>query len=218
LAITGTLFIVDWGKMSAVEFVDYLNQSVGDPIVIATAIGLFTLVLEDAATMAGAIAASLGMAPVSMVLTALYVGILAGDIGLYGAGRLAGSYAWAQKFSAQFASTEAGHWADDNAVALLFGARFAPGLRLPTYVAAGMMRVPFRKFAATIAVAGAIWTPLLFSLAFWFGAELDSQMDSFRWIAPMILIFLVLFGPRAYRGLAKAWRHLWRPAEGSLRQ
>ena len=51
--------------------------------------------------------------------------------------------------------------------------------------AAGFIGVSFKKFAATILLAGAIWTPALFGLAYWFGNELENQIGAFRWIAPL---------------------------------
>ena len=54
------------------------------PWAIAIAIVLATFVLEDVATIAAAFLAATGAVPPMVALSALFVGIFAGDLGLYG--------------------------------------------------------------------------------------------------------------------------------------
>ena len=49
--------------------------------------------------------------------------------------------------------------------------RFTPGLRLPTYLAAGLLRTSFPAFAGYFLLAAAIWTPLLVGATAFFGAR-----------------------------------------------
>src|SRR5581483_6170508 len=53
-----------------------------------------TLILEDAATVLAAMQASTGGIPIWLALVSLYVGIVAGDLGLYGLGRLCAMAPW----------------------------------------------------------------------------------------------------------------------------
>jgi hypothetical protein len=64
--------------------------------------------------------------------------------------------------------------------------RFTPGLRLPTYLAAGFLRIPFRDFARYLALAVAAWTPLLVGMAVLFG-------DRLLRAAPVPAVLLLLF-------------------------
>jgi membrane protein DedA with SNARE-associated domain len=48
--------------------------------------------------------------------------------------------------------------------------RFTPGLRLPTYIGAGLLKLPMRDVVPPLAIGSALWTPLLVGLAAVFGA------------------------------------------------
>jgi membrane protein DedA with SNARE-associated domain len=48
--------------------------------------------------------------------------------------------------------------------------RFTPGLRLPTYLGAGLLHLPMRTVIPPLAAGSALWTPLLVGLAALFGA------------------------------------------------
>jgi hypothetical protein len=60
-------------------------------------------------------------------------------------------------------------------LAVVFLSRFTPGLRLPTYVAAGALGDRFWRFFLYFALAAAIWTPLLVGATILFGATLLQQ-------------------------------------------
>ena len=52
---------------------------------------------------------------------------------------------------------------------LLPQARFIPGSRVIAYVTAGVLRIKFPRFAASLAIAAAVWTPILVSIAYFAG-------------------------------------------------
>lgn len=136
-----------------------------------SAAGLFfvfffgTFVSEDAACLLAGTAAASGRIGFALALTSCFLGIFAGDVLLFGAGRLLGRKALDNRFVRRFVSgrsaAKASAWLENNAGTAVFMSRFVPGLRLPTYIAAGALRTNLAKFTAYFLLASAIWTPIL---------------------------------------------------------
>ena len=88
--------------------------------------------------------------------TACFLGIWLGDAGLYALARFAGRgwferSSW-RKFSPQVARSE--KWFAERGAPILIFSRFVPGTRLPTYLAAGFLRVPAGRFLLITGVGG----------------------------------------------------------------
>jgi hypothetical protein len=85
--------------------------------------------------------------------------------------------------------------------------RFIPGARLPTYLAAGFLRVPFGRFLWITGSAVAVWTSLIFGLAVFIGPSLLGWLR--RWssggwalLAAIVLVFgAVRLGQSVIRGI-----------------
>jgi membrane protein DedA with SNARE-associated domain len=102
-------------------------------------------------------------------------GTFACDVLLYLAGRWAGRPALARaplKWLVNEAAVErSSAWFERRGAWVIAASRFAPGTRLPTYFAAGMLRTSFTRFTFYFAVACAVWTPLLVALSALVGGE-----------------------------------------------
>lgn len=124
-----------------------------------------TFVSEDAACLLAGTAAANGRVGFAFAVTACFLGIFAGDVLLFGMGRLLGNRALDNRFVKRFISeksaSKAAAWLENNAATAVFVSRFITGMRLPTYLAAGALRTGFAKFAAYFLLASAIWTPIL---------------------------------------------------------
>lgn len=124
-----------------------------------------TFVSEDAACIAAGTAAAHGQISLAAAMAACFLGIFAGDMALYGIGRIAGARIFHNSLLRRVVSdatrTKASNWLVKNGASAVFLSRFVTGLRLPTYLAAGAMRADARKFAAYFLLASGIWTPLL---------------------------------------------------------
>lgn len=165
------------------------------PWMIAIAIILATFVLEDVATIAAAFLAATGEVPPMVALTALFVGIFAGDLALYGLGAVARTRAWARRLIGERRMAKGRSWLKRRYISALIGARFMPGFRLPTYTASGFLGLPFWPFAGVAAGAGMIWTSVVFSLVFFFGIMMVEHLGVWRWALAAALLVLVLAGP-----------------------
>jgi membrane protein DedA with SNARE-associated domain len=178
------------------------------PLAIALAIVLATFVLEDVATIAAALLAATDTVAPGIALSALFVGIFAGDLGLYGLGAAARTRDWARKLIGERRMAKGRAWLRRRYVWALLSARFMPGFRLPTYTASGFLGLPFAPFAGVAAGAGLIWTTLVFSLVFFFGLMIVEELGLWRWALAALLFVLMLTGPVIAERLA-------RPAENA---
>lgn len=99
-------------------------------------------------------------------------------------------------------------------LALIFG-RHILGLRVPLTVAAGVLRVPYRVFAASVAISSAGWAAIWLALGVRFGARVAEFLHFHRWAyvaIPLafwvIVVAYALFhrGRRLQRSLEKPFR------------
>ena len=135
-----------------------------------------TLASEDLTCVAAGVLIAQGKLSFAEGVLACLAGIFAGDVLLFLAGRLAGRRALRWPLVARFLSPErverAAKWLERRGLAVIFLSRFTPGLRLPTYFAAGLLPTTFSSFAAYFFLASATWTPAVVGAAAVFGQEL----------------------------------------------
>jgi membrane protein DedA with SNARE-associated domain len=130
-----------------------------------TALFFATFVSEDAACIAAGTLAASGAISLPFAIASCFLGIVAGDIGLYWIGRVFGrrlmSFTIAKRFVSENALARGSQWLERRGASAVFLSRFVTGLRLPTYLAAGFLRTSFGRFTFYFILAAAIWTPLL---------------------------------------------------------
>src|SRR6266705_4237876 len=162
---------------------------------LALLIFLATFIYEDGATLlAATLSASGGLDPWIGLLTT-FLGIWLGDMGLYGLGssfgRRTAQSPWLQKYLRPESIAKAEGWFAKHGSLALVMSRAIPGSRLPLYVAAGALRLPFRLFAKTTAVCSAVWVSVIFAI--WrFIPRTSSDHQKFL---PWLITALVLFAP-----------------------
>jgi membrane protein DedA with SNARE-associated domain len=98
-------------------------------------------------------------------LISCFVGIVAGDLGLWLIGRLMGvgllHCSWLGRLLPRQGRDELGAWFDRHGPAAVLAVRFLPGARLPLYLAAGFLGRDAARFALWVVLAALLWTPLL---------------------------------------------------------
>ena len=167
--------------MLTLQLTHWIAATARHPVLDALALIGGTFILEDAATVIGAAQAQAGDVPVWVALLALYVGIVVGDLGLYGLGALAARLRWARRLIPEEATTHGRAWLSGRLSRVVFISRFLPGARLPAYTACGFLGASFGRFAATSVVATLVWTTLLFSISMHVGAVLEETLGIWRW-------------------------------------
>jgi len=181
-----------------------------------------TLVSEDLTCIGAGLLIAQGRIGFASATIACFAGIFIGDLLLYLAGRWLGRPAlekrplkWFVKSSSVESAT---HWFEARGARVIFLSRFLPGLRLPTYVAAGILHMRVSVFALYFLLAGALWTPILVGCAALAGQRALDFLNSFeRWALPAFLLFALailsiqrlivpLFSYRGRRLLIASWR------------
>jgi membrane protein DedA with SNARE-associated domain len=156
-----------------------------------------TFILEDAATVVTAMQVQDGAMPLQIGLFSLYAGIVLGDLGLYGVGRLAASVPWFERFIPARRRDMGRDWLNGRLARVILVSRFLPGLRLPTYTTCGFLRTSFLIFALTAIVATLIWTSLLFFISMKLGRYIIAYLGAWRW-AGIAVFCIVLLGASRY--------------------
>ncbi|AHI25770.1 hypothetical protein BGC31_04900 [Komagataeibacter xylinus] len=172
----------------------YLMAAGASPFMQGLAIIIGTFILEDAATIMTAMQVRTGHVDVTVALVALYIGIVVGDMGLYGMGRLAALWPPARKWITLPGGAREGQWFDRNVFRIVFISRFVPGARLPLYTACGFFRARFGLFCIAAVLATLIWTSMLFLVSLRVGQFLIDHLGTWKWagMAGFILtIFLI---------------------------
>ena len=160
---------------------EWLSLHGHDPAVQGVLILLGTFVLEDAATILAAMDVQVGQVTLAVALLSLYLGIVLGDLGLYGLGRLASATPWARRWAPADRFQYSRDWLQEHVVKIVFVSRFLPGARLPTYTACGFFRASFGSFALAAIGATLIWTTLLFGVSLHLGRYLAEHLGVWRW-------------------------------------
>jgi len=188
--------------MLSAEFTDMLGAASGSRWLQAGAIIVGTFILEDAATLLAAMQVATGGVSLGVALGALYTGIVLGDLGLYGLGRLSVTNAWARRLVPQRRRDMGREWASRRMIPIVLVTRFVPGLRLPTYTTLGYLRAPVRRFALAAILATLIWTSGLFFISMRLGLVMMRYLGIWRWaglaVFCLLLIIVGRFATRLY--------------------
>ena len=146
---------------------------------------------------------------------ACIVGIYVGDLLLYFAGRWIGRpiVRWKplRKMLTPQKLDRASEWLSERGALVVILSRFTPGLRLPTYVAAGLLKTHFWTFACYFLVAATLWTPVLVGAA----ALLGKSLPHLAFLGPALLLLAAPF--RKILSARPLW-HTWRRAIGWIRR
>lgn len=141
------------------------RAGMAEPWVVALALALTTLLVEDLAIAAGVAVAAQGSLSWGASFAAVAGGIAAGDVGLYALGLAATRVGWLQRrLPAPRVEGARGVLVRRLPSAVLL-ARVIPGLRLVTYTASGFLRVPLAPFCAWVVLAVTLWTAGLYALS-----------------------------------------------------
>ena len=186
--------------------VSHLLEAAGhSPLLQGGAIIIGTFILEDAATAAAALSVQSGVVPFPVALISLYLGIVLGDLGLYGMGHLAAAFPWAARLVPAPRQERGKAWLDRHVFKVVFISRFLPGARLPTYTACGFLGANLTQFTLAAIGATLIWTSALFLVSLRVGKFLLEQAGTWRWVGALgFLVVIVVAGRIAAKVQEKA--------------
>ena len=136
---------------------DFITAVLGQPLLLGVLLALATFVTEDGTLILGSQLLGTGQAGADVIVTALVLGILVGDIGLYGLGYGARRNKAIRRFIPLKAARGFKRWITGRETLVLFASRFMPGTRLPTYVTFGFLKLSLVRFSIVMAVAAIVW-------------------------------------------------------------
>ncbi|MBI5445785.1 MAG: VTT domain-containing protein, partial [Deltaproteobacteria bacterium] len=173
-----------------------ISSLAGLPLAQGLLVAVLTLVLEDPVTIGSGLLVASGRLGHWVAFAGLSAGIAVGDTGLYLLGRLARGPVGQWRFLRQAQAAGAGEWLEQNVAATVLVSRFVPGMRLPTYLGAGLLRVPAWKFLAAAVAASLLWTTSLLGLTIGVGRVALRNAGPLRAPLGVGLVALAFFGPR----------------------
>jgi membrane protein DedA with SNARE-associated domain len=144
-----------------------------------------TFVLEDIAVLGAALLVVNSMVTLPWAAASSFAGIWIGDFGLYVIARHFGrpvfERSWFKRLIGKkidLARSEG--WFRDHGTAAIVISRAVPGTRLPTYLAAGLLKVPLVRFLTITGAACVIWVAVLFGFSYHVGMMVISEFAMFR--------------------------------------
>jgi len=164
------------------------------PMWQAGALFLSTFVLEDAAAIGAGLLLAAGVLAWPLAFGACFLGIWAGDAGLYGLARLIGR-TWFERtllrrFSGRVEQSE--RWFAARGDSILVFSRLLPGARLPTYLAAGFLRLPLNRFLLITGVASLVWTVFVLVATQYLGTRLLVWLGPWRKTGLVLVLGIAL--------------------------
>ncbi|MBW4023138.1 MAG: hypothetical protein HIU92_08325 [Proteobacteria bacterium] len=176
----------------------FLTAALRHPIVQVLSVIGATFILEDAATVVTAMQVQAGSMSLEIGLGSLYAGIILGDLGLYGLGRLAAHLPWLERFIPARRRDIGRDWLNSRLARVILVSRFLPGLRLPTYTTCGFLRTSFLVFAGTAIFATLIWTSLLFTVSMKLGHYIMGYLGAWRWVGIGVFCIVLVVASRFF--------------------
>jgi len=173
-------------------------SAIAEWIPFAKSAGFFlgTFILEDVAAVGAGLLLATGDISWPAAFIACFLGIWMGDAGLYALARYAGR-GWFERSSLRrFASkvSNSERWFAEQGTPILIFSRVLPGARLPTYLAAGFLRVPLPRFLLVTGLASCVWTLAILFLARTFGERLTHWIGTYKHAGLLLLgVGVVLF-------------------------
>lgn len=207
-------------RRAALPFADMdLPPFAGPALLIVFLLLVFAAyVSEDLTCIAAGLLVAQGRLDFPVAVAACHVGILSSDLGIAWLARILGRPALGMPplrwWVTEAAIEDASAWLRRRALVVVLVSRFLPGSRLPTCLAAGILRTSLLRFCLYFAVAAAIWTPAFVGMNALLGRE---AMERFGGrlpgglLAAALALALLIFGVRSFVLPLLTWRgrRLW---------
>lgn len=170
--------------------------------------GLFTLgtfFSEDVTCVSAGVLVSRGVVPYWLAAACCMLGVWLSDMGLYGVGALGRRGLLDRAPLRWIVSRErlekGSRLFTRHGAKMIVLSRFLPGSRVPLYVSAGFLSYPFCRYAAWMALASVLWTPLMVFLAMKLGDALMNWLSVYEKTAWLVVIAVILCVWGVTRGL-----------------
>lgn len=171
-----------------------------------------TFLHEDAAILAAAFSRVEHGMPLVYAYGSIFLGIISGDLIIYGLGHFAQKNAWLRSKIIGPKVERIKMWLERHLVRVLLLCRITPGLLFPTFVACGWFKISFRRFAVITIVSGVVYSSVVLTAIILFGDLVLVHFDYWAWI--LLLAVIVGFGIR--NAMKPRWSKATEDAMGDL--
>ncbi len=165
-------------------------------VLIACSLGL--PLPEDVPLLAGGFLCHRALASLHVMIPVAMVGVLGGDFILFGMGRKFGHRVTEHRIIRRLVNPSrllmAEHLFAQHGAKIIFAGRFLPGLRPMIFMASGVLKVPFWRFAAVNGLAACIHVPTLVLLGKFFGHNLHQIKSDVRTVTNTIALAILVVG------------------------
>ena len=199
-----------------------LQPSGGMLIAVMLLLALSTWISEDITSISAGLMVANGNLELFPAALACIVGIFSGDFLLYLSGKHIGrpalNYAPLKWVVKPHQVERSAQWFKEKGHIAIIMSRFTPGLRLPTYVAAGIAGMRWSSFCIYFLISAMLWTPTIVGLSSILGRHMLDYLEQYqRYTLPILLGFVALYviankvilplcSYRGRRMLLSAWR------------
>jgi membrane protein DedA with SNARE-associated domain len=173
------------------EAIPLTSQVVADWLPLWQAAGFFfaTFILEDVAAIGAGLLLASGQMSWPAAFLSCFLGIWLGDVGLYTIARSGGRRWFEGSRFAKHASkvNRSERWFAKRGTPILIFSRLMPGARLPTYLAAGFLRVPLPRFLVVTGAASFAWTIVVLRVSELFGTQVFAWFNTYKYGGVLLL-------------------------------
>jgi len=155
------------------------------------ALFFLTFIQEDAAIVAASFSTTEYGLPIYWAFLSIYLGIISGDLFIYGLGRVAQRNNWLRSKVIGPKVDQVKFFLEKNFVWAVAICRITPTLLFPTYIAIGWFRMPLKRFLIITIITSTIYTPIVFLLVNLLGDMVLSRLGYWSWI--IIILIIILF-------------------------
>jgi len=184
--------------------IDYLLNLSTQPAWLFVAIILSSYILEDLAIIAAAVLAADQQISVTLAVSAIMLGIISGDIGLYIMGYWARSH---QRLKARLLKKGLHQYfakiLNGQLLKNILFIRFVPGLRFICYTSCGLFKVHPGRYILGVSLATFLWVLVVFSIIYQLGSNVWLENNQWKWsLVPLAMLMLYIFNRRTMKNLA----------------
>lgn len=152
---------------------------------------------EDLAIVLGGYLVVNQLMPVGIVVAAIYFGMVASDLALYGIGVGARYVPWLNRLTVTERAANFGGTLQRNLLGLATLGRLVPGAVFVIMIACGWTQVRWTRVALASLFSSALYLPLMLYLVIVFGDALDDRAGLWTW--PFLLGLIVVLAFMRYR-------------------
>ncbi|MHB1033363.1 MAG: DedA family protein [Pirellulales bacterium] len=184
-------------------------------IVILLLTGMGLPIPEEIPIIAAGVLSSYGQLKPGLALASCLIGALLGDCLLYAIGyhfghNLLKDHPWCARFLRPEREEQVEQLIRQHGLKVLFLARFLVGIRAPVYVAAGVLRVSFRRFFLVDCFCAAAVIGLFFGLSYAYGQQIAKRIRdvelAFTVAIVLVVLAAVIYFYRRHRRLVRLKR------------